>query len=550
MEQIFVKTRFYLHSPKSTYSQIEMRIRHKGEIIRIIIKNIKVKTSQWSQNEQKAIISNIQNNIDNHNNKIANKAIAEYQTKFEEYVNNIIANNLVILPTEIKKHFNINTMGRKPLHKQNKVDIFEEMRRICRDNIKNLDVFKNYSEKGIPLLKMYLDTKGIEITDYHQFTSDLFWDMARWVDKDYHRIVNKRIAVSTANTIVKYAICAVKKASECGGFLTMAERNQIRQKELPNHSGKFNEIFLRNEEILKLWKYKPEKKRDEVVRDIFLIECLTGQRISDTQRISNNLTKHNDRNYIELHTQKSQTTISVDFVFKLAKEIIIDKYNGEIPYESKDYINKRIKEIALKAGINGVHSTVIHYCGNDKATKTEHQRYSLIATHTGRRTFISQLILRGWNYETIAKYSGHEKIDTVKKYDKISQKEKDIYRQEKEHLELLEHHQTLPQQQLTYQPQQENITAQTKEQIIKEYEEQKAKEKEIKNELDIAERRLLKEKLENANNKRLINYIINNKDVKTIEEAQDAINKAGEDYTRKVREEYKRKKREQLKNDN
>ena len=167
------------------------------------------------------------------------------------------------------------------------------------------------------MLQKYIEAKSIEITDYHQFTSDLFWDMALWIDKCY-RPNGKPYTVSTANTNVKYAISAVKKAAECGGFLTMAERATICQKELPNHSGKFNDIFLRNAEILKLWRYKCTSKRDEVVRDIFLLECLTGQRISDTKRISDNLETHNTTTYLELQTVKTQTNISVDIVFKLA----------------------------------------------------------------------------------------------------------------------------------------------------------------------------------------------------------------------------------------
>lgn len=445
-----VKMRFYLKKPKSkTPSKIEMKVCYNGITTKIICKGIKVLPELWSQSHQRAFVSNILSVLDNHNNTIVNNIINDYETKFNEFLGLISANPQlsVTLHAELKKHFD---MGRKPIHKQLQVNIFEEMRRLCRENIKNLSVFKNYTEKGIPLLQEYLEAKSIKITDYHQFTSDLFWDMALWIDKCY-RPNGKTYTVSTANTIVKYAISAVKKAAECGGFLTMAERATICQKELPNHSGKYNDIFLRNEEILKLWRYKCTSKRDEVVRDIFLLECLTGQRISDTKRISNNIATHNNTTYLELQTVKTQTNISVDIVFKLALEILIDKYKGEIPYENKDYINKRIKVIAENAGIIDEHKKYIHYCGNDKATESKHRRCDVISTHTGRRTFITQLVLRDWSYEKIAKYSGHEKIDTVSTYDKTNQKEIDIYRRESEHIELLEHHQATPhQQQITH----------------------------------------------------------------------------------------------------
>ena len=441
-----VKMKFYLRKPYATLpTEIAMLVSFNGKKTRIMCKGVRVLPSLWSARHQRAFVSNILSDLDNHNNTIVNSIISNYENKFNEFLDFISANPkfAVTLHLELKKHFN---MGRKPIHKQLKVDIFEEMRRLCRDNIKNVDVFKNYTEKGIPLLQKYIEAKSIEITDYHQFTSDLFWDMALWIDKCY-RPNGKPYTVSTANTNVKYAISAVKKAAECGGFLTMAERATICQKELPNHSGKFNDIFLRNAEILKLWRYKCTSKRDEVVRDIFLLECLTGQRISDTKRISDNLETHNNTTYLELQTVKTQTNISVDIVFKLALEILIDKYKGEIPHENKDYINKRIKVIAENAGIIDEHKKYIHYCGEDKATESKHRRCDIISTHTGRRTFISQLVLRDWSYEKIAKYSGHEKIDTVSTYDKTNQKERDIYRRESEHIELLEHHQATPPQQ-------------------------------------------------------------------------------------------------------
>ena len=47
--------------------------------------------------------------------------------------------------------------------------------------------------------------------------------------------------------------------------------------------------------------------------------------------------------------------------------------------------------------------------------------------HTGRRTFISLLVARGWTYETISKYTG-QSVKMVEHYDKATDKYIEIYK--------------------------------------------------------------------------------------------------------------------------
>ena len=46
-------------------------------------------------------------------------------------------------------------------------------------------------------------------------------------------------------------------------------------------------------------------------------------------------------------------------------------------------------------------------------------RYECVKSHTGRRTFITLLKLRGWDNRKIQTYSGHETTDMVEHYTKI-----------------------------------------------------------------------------------------------------------------------------------
>lgn len=114
-------------------------------------------------------------------------------------------------------------------------------------------------------------------------------------------------------------------------------------------------------------------------------------------------------------------------IFKIAKDILIDKYHCKLPSITKDMINKNIKRIALEAGIQGEELQSFHYQGESAPKEIKRPRYECISTHTGRRTFISLLVARGWNYEQISKFTG-QTIKMVEHYDKATNKYIDIYK--------------------------------------------------------------------------------------------------------------------------
>lgn len=446
MEQIFIKTRLYLHTPKSTYSQIEMRIRHKGEIIRIIIKNIKVKTSQWSQCEQKAIISNIQNNIDNHNNKIANKAIEEYQTKFEEYVNNIIANNLVILPTEIKKHFNINTMGRKPLHKlvERPFDIYKWLRdSLINDNTIRSSVQSNYQRalNHFQDFDKYRQAQGYEaITDFSQIKSSLVDEFTDYLCEEPLNDGDNYV-IETVEGKLKCFMALFHKYAHKSTKITKEETKLVSYAIPKVGKSESYHIALRDDEIMKLWRYKCENNFDDEVRDMFLMLCCTGLRISDINKITPNIQIINGTRRISIIQQKTQKMVgreSIGIIFQLANTIL-DKYNNKLPSMNGKKINENINRIARNAGVGTTEVVVIsRKYANEATVRTETKdRCDMIKSHTGRRTFATILAHNHWNNQDIMLYTGHKKEDTFKKYCKKTTESQYIFDQTPPHDKLI-----------------------------------------------------------------------------------------------------------------
>ncbi len=66
-----------------------------------------------------------------------------------------------------------------------------------------------------------------------------------------------------------------------------------------------NHMALRNDEVMKLYRYKCDNERDEIVKDMFLLECTLGHRIADILRIDSRVDKIRGNYYITVAPDKT-----------------------------------------------------------------------------------------------------------------------------------------------------------------------------------------------------------------------------------------------------
>lgn len=435
-QQLFsseIQGNFFLRNPKGNKpTNIYFIVGLKRKLTKFAT-GVKVYPDQWNQSKQEAYISHRLTEIDNKNNQIVNERIALIRQAFENFRNYICSHpeNIVIFQKILKDYIS-NSMetesSKRPLN------IIAFLRRSILNDTTISDGTKANYNKGVTALKAFFEFreksgKG-EISEFRQFTTELFWDMADFLVKHYKQPNGKPYAMRSVNDILKLANIAVKKYSVQGSYLTFAEAELIQYKQLADKTSNDNEIALRNDEVMKLYRYKPTSKLDEIVRDVFLLECTTGQRISDTTRLDENIQDIAGVNVFTLVTKKTGLKLRINLLFDIARKILVDKYNYEMPYCTKDQINKRIKQIAKEAGISGTETISIHVAGNDKPTEIRKERWECISSHTGRRTFVTLLSLRKWNYEQIGKYTG-QTVKTVAGYDKSKPADFAIYERTK-----------------------------------------------------------------------------------------------------------------------
>jgi len=177
-------------------------------------------------------------------------------------------------------------------------------------------------------------------------------------------------------------------------------------------------IYLSTQEIRILYDLDltshPEWKR---FRDMFVLGCLTGLRFSDFSEI-----KPTDiRDGVLYKKQhKSDKWVVIPLRFE-ARDILINRFKGIVPKTSNAELNRYIKKVGQLAGID---SKIKISCkkGNQDIIAVK-PKFSLITTHTCRRSFCTNEYLAGTPPELIMKISGHKSIKDFYKYIRISPEE-------------------------------------------------------------------------------------------------------------------------------
>ena len=382
----------------------------------------KVYPKHWGKD--KAIISNRQSIIDNKNNSLLNDKINAMNERFNEY-KLYLCDERIEHSNQTFKNFMNNT-------KENNTDLIKHIKNaICKDD--KADNTKENYLRFVSRFEDFLKTK-----ETYVLNTALMNEFQQWCIDNMKTQNGSKVSPDTINNTVKKLMTILKNYGVMYGFIDKTTLDNILIKPLQVKKTD-DEIALRGDEVTQIHRFKCDNKKDEEIKDLFVLECLTGQRISDIDKVANNIETKNGRTYINLVQEKTTEKIEVDIIFQIALDII-KKYNYKLPTYDRYTYNKRIKEICKDAGIKGTEITTKQEAGSGTVKKIEKERYECVSSHTGRRTFITLLSLMGYNYNDIARYSGHKTLEILRQYDKskVGTKFKMMYEDtKKKHPELL-----------------------------------------------------------------------------------------------------------------
>lgn len=181
-------------------------------------------------------------------------------------------------------------------------------------------------------------------------------------------------------------------ADELGVYKISVQRNK---KWLPRQEAVEN-VYLTEEEIDRMYTYPFDAKLRKAV-DLFILGCETGQRFSDFSRINKSMVVvMGETRMIRLVTQKSglrKKSVSIPITPRM------DEILERSPSLSMQKLNEYIKEAARIAGI---------------------ENWDQISSHTPRRSYATNKVLKGVNISLIMAVTGHDTEKEFWKYVKVN----------------------------------------------------------------------------------------------------------------------------------
>lgn len=177
-------------------------------------------------------------------------------------------------------------------------------------------------------------------------------------------------------------------------------------------------IFLTKDEIARIRSLDLTKDKAylEPTRDVFLFCCFSGLRYSDAFNLRRSDIKGRR---IEITTVKTSDSITIE-LNKVTTEIL-QKYKDSIfiddkalPVMPNQTMNRNLKELCRLASITDP-IRVTTYKGNLRHDEVK-EKWQLIGTHTGRRTFIVNALSLGVPVAILMKWTGHAAYSSMKPY--------------------------------------------------------------------------------------------------------------------------------------
>ena len=434
-KQWFVQeiTPYYnLVKPKGTKpTMVYFIVRIKNEQVRIST-GCKVYPHQWEKN--KAKVSKQLPKLESDNNMILNDQIEIYNQRFDEYKYLVNCGQIEMNKETLKQYIYKGQIMKK---EKEILNIPQTLKSSIYNDVSFVNVTRKNRIREVEKFESFLN--GRVLDSYSELNTKLFREFQEWLIENIEgKNEDGTASPATLNKIVSNLLGSINKYLVANEIISKSQFTDIVVTPIKQTKND-NKIALTEDEIYLLHNYQCETEKDTQIRDLFLLECTTGQRFSDVDKVTNNIIHKDGRTYINLVQDKTKAPIQVDILFEMALKIV-QKYNYKLPNISNKLLNERIKVIAQKAGIIGNEELFFDHTNKSKAYTITRERHECICSHTGRNTFVTMLSLRGWHYNEIGRYTGHKKIETVQHYDKskVGTKYKVMFEElKRKHPELL-----------------------------------------------------------------------------------------------------------------
>jgi integrase len=397
-----MKIRFYLPRKDEKKNNIMMSVSWEGKRIQVSTKE-SLETKYWDFNRERVKNSHqhaiqLNNNLNLLKVKIENAYLIEKSNegdtskmKIREIVDNLLITDRIDTSENTDKF--------KSLYQE----FIEE--RLSNPEFSYATIQK-YRTAYNHLVKFEIETGWT--CSFDTMNKEFYYKFKQYLNE------NKKLVDNTVTIIIKNLKVFLNWAVEKG------EKVNPEYKKLFKTEGERTyHVALSKNDIEKLENIVLPSQRLSDVRNIFLLQCYTSLRYSDIKNLQP--VKFNFENNTFTFHQVKTKKLTIVPIHQKVKKILENYPDLQLPKISNQKFNVYLKEVCLLAGLVEEIPVTKLYGG----IKTEElkPKYSLISSHTGRRTNITFLILEKVPQEVIMITSGHKSKKAFDAYVNIEQME-------------------------------------------------------------------------------------------------------------------------------
>jgi len=238
-------------------------------------------------------------------------------------------------------------------------------------------------------LEEYGKTIGHEI-DFKHINMDFYHDFLRY-------LTAKALKKNTIGSVIK----RLKRIMSVALKEEITTNRRFQDSEFKGLTEEVDTIYLKENEIQALYKMELKNERAKTICDLFVLNCYTGLRHSDCDKITEQSIKDGN---IHLRTQKTNEKVVIPV--NAIATAIIEKYKTKgLKVPSLQEVNRVLKWIGEKAEL-------------DKVLDPEKCRQ--LTSHCARRSFASNAYLAGVPTISIMKVTGHRTEKAFMRYIRIT----------------------------------------------------------------------------------------------------------------------------------
>lgn len=159
-------------------------------------------------------------------------------------------------------------------------------------------------------------------------------------------------------------------------------------------------VYLTDEEIKRVMEYHPRGANKRYVQRMFVIECLTGARMSDCEKMSTQNIDDSGRMLVYV-AQKTKSEVRVPVHRYLRPWLVCGTADEPVGGLPDSTFNRNLQEICKSCGIDDPVKVF------QKGKERHGRKWQFVTSHTGRRSFATNLSKKGVSIDQISLLMGH-----------------------------------------------------------------------------------------------------------------------------------------------